>query len=600
MSFDFFYYKPDVKQVLNDLDKEPFLLSRGQLYCPINETFLKLNSTNASLTTFNYTEFVQAISSSTDDKPIQFTCINTLSQNKLTTHDGFIKFSPLLDPIRYLAGKYDLSNTQLKELPVFGGTLASMQKVLDPDNASYVDSFFSYLSSKLLHEHNFINSLDCYGSVLGHKKNFVMDVVDDMDYLMNSDFFIQNNKILYEMQNDFHDQILNHDSRSRKRPLRFDDDDDQITLDVDDMGCFQELDSAFEPIEPIDSAKEDAEVVNLVMEQKLELAEADLTLPAKRSRCSRGSTTCSSRTSHTSASRTECSEETQDTDGASMEGDDDNEESSCGSSTASEDKALISIFDFPVQAIFLERCENTLDDLCAHDEDFGSNELCAALMQVIMTLIAYKKCFDFQHNDLHTNNVMFVPTKKQFLYYKVNDTHYKVPTYGRIFKIIDFGRATYKFRGHQVCSDSFHKDGDAHTQFNFGRHYNPARPVLMPNNSFDLCRLGTSLIDFLIDDLEDLKENKDPVVEMVAEWCTDDQGRNVLWKSNGDERYPGFKLYKMIPRTVSKHTPISQLSRPILDKYRCARKNIKQSSSIMNIDKLPSYIEAEPKPGQDV
>jgi hypothetical protein len=141
-----------------------------------------------------------------------------------------------------------------------------------------------------------------------------------------------------------------------------------------------------------------------------------------------------------------------------------------------------------------------------------------------------------------------------------------------------------------LCSDSFHEDGDAHSQFNFGRHYNESRPLLEPNNSFDLCRLGTSIIDFLIDDLDELEESKDPIVQMVGEWCVDDKGRNVLWKSNGEERYPGFKLYKMIARTVSKHTPISQLERPIMDKYRCSRKNIKKGTAVINIDQLPTYI----------
>jgi hypothetical protein len=76
---------------------------------------------------------------------------------------------------------------------------------------------------------------------------------------------------------------------------------------------------------------------------------------------------------------------------------------------------------------------------------------------------------------------------------------------------------------------------------------------------------------------------------MVSEWCNDDRGRNVLWKSNGEERYPGFKLYKMISRTVSKHTPISQLERPILERFKCSRKNIKKGYPVINIDLLPDY-----------
>ena len=39
------------------------------------------------------------------------------------------------------------------------------------DNSSYVDGFFSYLSSKLLNEYGFVHGIDFYGSFLGIKKN---------------------------------------------------------------------------------------------------------------------------------------------------------------------------------------------------------------------------------------------------------------------------------------------------------------------------------------------------------------------------------------------------------------------------------------------
>ena len=45
----------------------------------------------------------------------------------------------------------------------------------------------------------------------------------------------------------------------------------------------------------------------------------------------------------------------------------------------------------------------------------------------------------------------------------------------------------------------------------------------------------------------------------------------------------------MISRTVSKHTPISQLERPILERFKCSRKNIKKGYPVMNIDLLPDY-----------
>ena len=61
-------------------------------------------------------------------------------------------------------------------------------------------------------------------------------------------------------------------------------------------------------------------------------------------------------------------------------------------------------------------------------------------------------------------------------------------------------------------------------------------------------------------------------------------------KKNGEERYPEFKLYKMIARTVHKHTPTAQLQKPIFQKYVVGKKKINKSTKIMRIDDLPKYL----------
>ena len=124
-------------------------------------------------------------------------------------------------------------------------------------------------------------------------------------------------------------------------------------------------------------------------------------------------------------------------------------------------------------------------------------------------------------------------------------------------KIIDFGRSIYKFKGRTYCSDSFAPGGDAATQYNCEPYYNDNKPVIEPNYSFDLCRLGCSIYDFIIDDEE--YEDMNELQKIINKWCTDDNNANILYKKNGSERYPEFKLYKMIARTVHKHTPQKQL-----------------------------------------
>jgi hypothetical protein len=233
------------------------------------------------------------------------------------------------------------------------------------------------------------------------------------------------------------------------------------------------------------------------------------------------------------------------------------------------------ISNFPIQMICLEKCHGTLDELFdsgSIDDKRGAS----ALFQVVMTLIAYQHAFRFTHNDLHTNNIMYVNTEKEFLYYKYKNQIYKVPTYGKIFKIIDFGRSIYSFQGKRFCSDSFGPGGDAATQYNCEPYLNDNKPRLEPNYSFDLCRLGTSIFDFLFD-IDDPQHDKNmtPLQTTILRWCTDDAGKNVLYKRNGEERYPNFKLYKMIARNVHQHTPQAQLDFPFFSQFKYIGKRLK-------------------------
>ena len=242
----------------------------------------------------------------------------------------------------------------------------------------------------------------------------------------------------------------------------------------------------------------------------------------------------------------------------------------------------------------MEECDDTLDSLLEDGVVLTVDEWSSILMQIIMTLVAYQKMFWFTHNDLHTNNVMFVETDKPFVHYLYNGTYYRVPTYGKLFKIIDFGRAIYKYKSLTICSDSFHPKGDAATQYNFEPYVNKKKPELEPNPSFDLCRLACSLFDYFIPNVTSgaRLSNSDPIIALIVQWVKDDKGRNVLYKSSGVERYPNFKLYKMIARTVHNHVPSAQLSNPLFSKYVVPANEVSQKvkkTALMSIDDMPEY-----------
>ena len=136
------------------------------------------------------------------------------------------------------------------------------------------------------------------------------------------------------------------------------------------------------------------------------------------------------------------------------------------------------------------------------------------------------------------------------------------------------------------CSDSFAPGGDAATQYNFKPYYNSQKPLIEPNYSFDLCRLGCSIYDFVIND--ETPENMNELQKTVYRWCSDDKDMSVLYKKNGSERYPEFKLYKMIARTVHNHTPAAQLQFDFFKQYVCNEDEV-DLDNVVNIDEIPCY-----------
>jgi hypothetical protein len=130
---------------------------------------------------------------------------------------------------------------------------------------------------------------------------------------------------------------------------------------------------------------------------------------------------------------------------------------------------------------------------------------------------------------------------------------------------------------------------DASTQYNTEPYMNNKKPRLDPNYSFDLCRLACSIFDYMVDDLDEIADldKCEPATRLIVDWCLDDNGINVLYKTNGSERYPDFKLYKMIARCVHNHIPQAQLIRPEFDAFSISKSTVPKNEMVMNIDEMP-------------
>ncbi len=221
----------------------------------------------------------------------------------------------------------------------------------------------------------------------------------------------------------------------------------------------------------------------------------------------------------------------------------------------------VNMKDFPVQLIAMESLTETLDDLFKNKNKHSDQEWLGILFQIIFGLSVAQKHFKFTHNDLHSSNIMFKPTKIPYLYFSVKGKYYKIPTFGKITKIIDFARAVYTIEDKTLFSDVFKKDGDAEGQYTYPYNSN-TKIKYAPNYSFDLCYLAITIIEHF--------DKNSPIHGLLEKWVTDKYGNNLSYHELN------FDLYIKIAHNICNAVPKNQFSHHLFNTFR------------INKDKIPT------------
>ena len=179
---------------------------------------------------------------------------------------------------------------------------------------------------------------------------------------------------------------------------------------------------------------------------------------------------------------------------------------------------FVDIEEMPQVRVTMEKCGSKFEELCheygEEEDESKKNDLekriFSVLFQTICAMSLIYSRFKFIHNDLHTGNILLKPTQDEFIYYRdcVNKVTYRVPTYGYVVKIIDFGRSMFTFHGTEYVSDAFLDEGEAEGQYVYpgllslcvqdisGENVNiPPEEFIYPNQSFDLARLACNMLE---------------------------------------------------------------------------------------------------------
>lgn len=433
-----------------------------------------------------------------------------VASDKIRTATGIetihIKKTMLLSPFKWMQGDYG----SVLGLPTTSEQSADIQsKLQNPNNAAYVGS----LASIALSESGCPHFPKVYGVFTGVSKSHTIDISDDYPELCERSWFSQNIGKTFELKlSESVTQSEFQHTRTARTALHLGDEialDDVEELQVDHVeSAMADLKNVFEDEFSADDEDDESSVSTSYIF---------------------GIHSC------------DCND---------LEEDDEEDDDESGDSFA-----WATFTDVPVHLTVMEKCNGLFYDLMMCESD--QEKRLAWMAQVMFALAYAQRNFGFVHNDLHSNNIMYVPTEKEYLYYNLAGTLYRVPTYGYLIKIIDFERGvcSIKVSGMKepkfFMSDHFSSNDEAGGQYNYPPFYNSKYAEVKPNPSFDLVRLATSLFwDFFPEGPSHEEYKQNPLFLFFTKWLTIEDGSSVLFGKEDPrhDRYHGFTLYKAIAR----------------------------------------------------
>jgi hypothetical protein len=451
-----------------------------------------------------------------EDEIVSLVDENTIKTSSGKTIQIHKKVTMLLSPFKWMQGDYGTSFG----LPSLSEEVREMhQKIQNPGNAAYIGALISAVLSQSGCQH----FPKVFGAFIGLSDKHTIDISDDYGDLCDRSWFSQNIGKTFEMKlsDEIGEAMFKHTRTARSN----------VDIGEDtELGEVEEFPSLGVP------DTQAGELTHIINTEQQEDDESD---------------SSSVSTSYVFAVKScDCDSDDEDED------DDEDDEPF----------AWASFKNVPVQMTIMEKCDGTFFDLCSMTTDEAKH--LAWLTQVIFALAFAQRNFSFTHNDLHSNNVMYVSTSQEFFYYNCEGKFYKVPTYGKLIKIIDFERGVANIRvtgmkdSRTFMSDHFNVDEEAGGQYNCEPEYLSKYPVIKPNPSFDLVRLATSMFwDLFPEGPECLDYRDNTVFKFFTKWLKMEDGFSVMFgkKELKHDRYHGFHLYKAIARFCKDAVPRSQI-----------------------------------------
>lgn len=531
---------------------------------------------------------------------------NTTGEKTVKEEKIHIKKSPLLEPLKILKDEYVIP-ARIKNKNLDDEVLHNTNAKIDSyNNSAHVEALFLYLGNKLVESGKCPSFPYYYGCINGEDPNYHHDITDEYDMVSRTRWFRQRIKTDFDLlilEGDEMDDAQREIDNNMRKPIshsRFgfernrhssgswqesdsesdngsndgsndasESDDIEQTLeflDKDDIDSNNNTndninqDTTAIPLDNIDTTLENILANGDASSMKKggfveELDDADLELDDEIMLIS-------------SRNTTDCKEISKKID---LNVDDDLIEV-----LSDVDKENLTLSDFednsinnqyylkcaqiPVNLCLMEKLDQTLDNLLDDGYNMSETEWFSVFFQTAFGLAIAQKYFNFVHNDLHSSNIMFKATELKHLFFQIGSQIYKVPTFGKITKIIDFARGTFKLGDRWVFSDQFKEEGDAWGQYDYPSDGTLKNCEHKPNPSFDLVRLGTTVIQRL-DELPNIRH-------FVEEITKDDYENSLCYEDDT------FQLYIDIAHNAHNAVPIEVLGRTEFERFLVAKERV--------------------------
>ena len=601
-----------VKTILNEENenlfqslKETFQLENTQTYFPIMNKFMQIYNTreciaNSAFQTKYRCIKINKIDDDDDDDSedvsncIKVVCtISKLGKEDTYNEHAIVKIAPILNPIKILNNEftnlvirpvsptseteYDLED--LETVDIFENEVQPHQTWQLPSlvnsktietinsihNTTHVETFAMFLLSNMAENGKCPTFPYFYGSVSGIKKTYFHDITDEYPELSHTKFFrAQKNKLFNLIFMDENGED-NFSQKSSNDITSIPDCIGNIEMkDLDNISDISDIDyinnmaslninnNNTEIAENINNNTEIAEITEIT--ENAEVAENDEVVECNKlpetSSISNGSDYETLSDTSTSSDEQEIRIDHILNKKSYKNGYDNISDTDSVYFNGVEKYARFA--DFPVQINIMQKFDYTLDQLMLRDDyEISLEEWSSILFQIIFALAVAQKEYSFAHNDIHSDNVMFSNTKEPYIYYHINDTIYKVPTFNRVAKLIDFARGTFKVDGKWYISDVFENGGEADGQYEYDLN------DFKPNHSFDLARLASSIIDNV---------NVPEIEDILRTWIKTTSGYDVM------EDKDTFDIYIKIAKECFNAVPTKVIKHKLFQQFKITKK----------------------------